>query len=211
MRLMHACFFCAKKIFQLKNWQNSFIFQLYLGFELLKLGEFMMKKIIGVMCVMIIILIGIFITFKEKPRSVGVNIGDAAPDFELQTIDGQSVKLSDYKGKKVILNFWATWCPPCKEEMPKLEKYYDQKPADVELLAVNFTVTEKKRENVVQFVQKHQYSYPILLDEKNKVNSTYEILSLPTTYFIDSEGVIREKFTGPLTEKKIKNIISRLD
>jgi peroxiredoxin len=168
-------------------------------------------KNIRVIIIIFIVLIGIFIAFNEKPRSVGVNIGDEAPVFELQTLDGKKVKLSDYKGKKVILNFWATWCPPCKKEMPELERYYQNKPANVEILAVNFTVTEKGKENVVQFIQEHQFSFPILLDEKNKVNSMYEILSLPTTYFIDSDGVIREKFTGPLTEDEITKILRSLD
>lgn len=133
---------------------------------------------------------------------VGLDSEEKAPAFSLQTLTGETVALEDYRGKKILLNFWATWCPPCKEEMPDMQKFYEEyKDADFIILAVNVTTTEKNIENITSFVQDYQLTFPIILDEKGEVAHQYELLSYPTSYFIDSDGIIRNKIVGTLSKE----------
>ena len=142
---------------------------------------------------------------------VGLDAGNRAPDFTLTDINGETVKLSDYRGKKVLLNFWGTWCPPCKAEMPHMQKYYEKfKDEGIEILAVNATVTESSPDNVAKFVEDYGLTFTIPLDEKNQVSSLYEILSFPTSFFIDSDGVIRSGAIGGMTEEFIGNELRKL-
>ncbi|MEK4147700.1 TlpA disulfide reductase family protein [Robertmurraya sp. FSL W8-0741] len=133
---------------------------------------------------------------------VGVKKEERAPSFAITTLDGEDVTLDDYKGKKVLLNFWATWCPPCRKEMPDMQQLYEEnRDDDFVVLAVNMTNTEKKRSDVVQFVDHYQLTFPILMDENGKVAQQYEILSYPTSFFIDSDGVIRGKIVGEMSKE----------
>ncbi|HLU23518.1 MAG TPA: TlpA disulfide reductase family protein [Bacillaceae bacterium] len=119
----------------------------------------------------------------------GIRKGELAPDFELTTIDGEKVRLSDYRGTRVMLNFWATWCPPCRAEMPDMQKFQDNK--DVQVLAVNLSQTESSPKNVPNFVDELNLSLTIPLDEESAVSREYQVLAYPTTYMIDSEGRIQ--------------------
>ncbi|MEQ2525573.1 TlpA disulfide reductase family protein [Bacillaceae bacterium CLA-AA-H227] len=142
----------------------------------------------------------------EKPNDlpVGLEVEERAPSFELTTLDGEKISSDDLKGKKVLLNFWATWCPPCKEEMPDMQKLYEEyKDEDVAVVGVNVTSTEKNREDVEKFVKEYELTFPILMDEIGEVTHQFEILSFPTTYFIDSDGVIRSKVIGALSKEKM--------
>lgn len=146
----------------------------------------------------------------------GLGIGDAPPDFELQTLDGNTVRLSDYKGKKVILNFWASWCPPCKAEMPHMEHYYEtQAESDhVEILAVNLTDAERGRnvqKKVTQFVNDFGLTFPIPLDVDGKVGRDYQIFTIPTSFIIDRNGLIQKKHIGPMNEEMISSFIKNTD
>lgn len=142
----------------------------------------------------------------ENPNDlpVGLEVEERAPSFELTTLDGEKISSDDLKGKKVLLNFWATWCPPCKEEMPDMQNLYEEyKDEDVAVVGVNVTSTEKNREDVEKFVKEYQLTFPILMDELGEVTHQFEILSFPTTYFIDSDGVIRSKVIGALSKEKM--------
>ena len=125
-------------------------------------------------------------------------VGNPAPDFSLKSLDGSSVRLSELRGKPVIVNFWATWCPSCKEEMPVLqaayEKYRDQ---GYEFLGVDLN---EDGGTVQDFVQKGGYNWVFLLDTSGEVSTTYRVSGIPTTYFIDREGVIQEMFIGPVSK-----------
>ncbi|CEI83032.1 thiol:disulfide interchange protein tlpA [Oceanobacillus oncorhynchi subsp. incaldanensis] len=127
---------------------------------------------------------------------VGLEVGNMAPDFELQTLAGETVKLSDYRGKKVMINFWATWCPPCRAEMPDMEAFYQDK--DIVILAVNLTETENNLQQVQDFVNEYELTFPILLDEKIEVAEQYMIQPIPTSYMINSNGVVAFKAFGSL-------------
>ncbi|TGB04658.1 peroxiredoxin family protein [Halobacillus salinus] len=136
-----------------------------------------------------------------------LKVGETAPDFTLETLSGQTVTLSELKGQKVFLNFWATWCPPCKEEMPEMEKFQQEYGDEVTVLAINGTAGEQgmeradKIENVKQFVQDGGFTFPVLLDMELSVTSEqYQVISIPTTYFIGTDGVIQKpKKVGPMT------------
>ena len=140
---------------------------------------------------------------KEIIARNGIEIGKSAPDFELTKLDGTNVKLSDLKGKKVILNFWATWCGPCQQEMPDMEAFYKEHKENVEILAVNYTPSEKVgEEKVSNFAKEKGITFPILLDKNIDVTTAYKVITIPTSYFIDTKGVIQDKFIGPMTKKR---------
>lgn len=133
--------------------------------------------------------------------------GAEAPDFELNTLEGETVKLSDYRGKKVILNFWATWCPPCKAEMPHMQKFYEEnKDKGVEILAVNLTNMDKGVEEVKTFVKENGLTFPIPLDEEGNAGTTYQAFTIPTSYILDENGVITKKIVGPMDENMMKEL-----
>ncbi len=125
----------------------------------------------------------------EETNKVGIRKGELAPDFELTTLDGETVKLSDYKGKRVMLNFWATWCPPCRAEMPDMEKF--QKNKDIQVLAVNLTETESNPNKVQKFIDELSLTLTIPLDNESAVSNEYQVMVYPTTYMIDSNGQIQ--------------------
>ncbi|MGE7674286.1 peroxiredoxin family protein [Lysinibacillus sp. NPDC094403] len=135
-----------------------------------------------------------------------------APDFELKTLKGETVRLSDYVGKKVILNFWATWCPPCKEEVPHMQKIYEEyKNQGIEILAVNVTNKDKGEEAVAQFVKEHGLTFEVLLDEEGFVGSKYQVFTLPTTYMIDTKGNMIDIIEGPMNEALMKELINKAE
>ena len=126
----------------------------------------------------------------------GLEKGQQAPDFTLQTLEGEEVSLSDYRGKKVMINFWATWCPPCRAEMPDMEKFYQNE--DIVILAVNLTETESGLKEVQQFRDEFNLSFPILLDKKVEVANKYEINPVPTSVFVDEDGKIDSVMLGAM-------------
>ncbi|EXY07716.1 MULTISPECIES: redoxin domain-containing protein [Bacillus cereus group] len=149
---------------------------------------------------------------KEIIARNGIEIGKSAPDFTLTKLDGTNVKLSDLKGKKVILNFWATWCGPCQQEMPDMEAFYKEHKENVEILAVNYTPSEKGggEEKVSNFAKEKGITFPILLDKNIDVTTAYKVITIPTSYFIDTKGVIQDKFIGPMTQKEMEKRVAKL-
>lgn len=168
----------------------------------------MLKKITFTLFLFSLMTIALTYTMAEAaPDNLpGLRIGEKAPDFELKTLDGKTVKLSDYRGKKVILNFWATWCPPCNAEMPDIQKYYNEADDNVEILAVNID----PQYDVKKFVRDANVTFPVLLDSKDEVNTLYKILTIPTTYFIDGEGIIRSKHLSVMTTEIIREHIKNM-
>lgn len=146
-----------------------------------------------------------------EPADIGIQEGNLAPDFQLQTMNGETVKLSDFKGKKVILNFWATWCPPCRAEMPHLEKFYEDHQENVVVLAVNLTKTEKKPNEVKAFVEEFGLTFPTVMDIKGEVSDMYQIFAYPTSYMVDSQGIIQEIFKGAINYEVMEKSISRIN
>ncbi|MQR94953.1 redoxin domain-containing protein [Fictibacillus phosphorivorans] len=140
-------------------------------------------------------------TNKEalEAASYGIKKGDRAPNFELKTIEGETVKLSDLKGKVVFVNLWATWCPPCRAEMPEMVRFYrDHSSKKVEILAVNLTDSDSEKE-VKKFAQAYKLNFPVLLDPDGKVGNTYKTVTIPTTFIINKKGIIEQKHIGPMS------------
>ncbi len=130
--------------------------------------------------------------------------GFSAPTFTLNNLDGKPVALSDYHGKAVLINLWATWCPPCQQEMPTIESFYQQyQDRGFVVLGVNVTAQDYPTQ-VAPFVQKYNLSFPILLDEDNKVASLYSLQKMPTSFFVGRDGVIKDVVIGPLSDAQLR-------
>ena len=130
-----------------------------------------------------------------------------APDFSAVDDDGDEVKLSDYFGKPIVLNFWASWCPPCKEEMPDFEKAFGEM-EDVQFLMVNMTDGSRETEQLARdFIDRSEYTFPVLYDTAQQAAMGYGVRSIPTTYFIDAEGYIITGAQGKISyETLLKGI-----
>lgn len=130
-----------------------------------------------------------------------VSIGDYAPNFSLETLQGERVQLKDYKGKGVFLNFWGTWCKPCETEMPYMENAYKVfKEQGVEILAVDI---EEPNLIVKDFVDRFGLTFPVLMDRKGVVTELYGIGPIPTTYLIDKNGKVLKKITGNMNQQSV--------
>lgn len=147
------------------------------------------------------------------PTDEGLAKGETAPDFELTTLDGETVKLSDYRGKKVILNLWATWCPPCRAEMPDMKKYYDEQAQgkNVEILAVNLTTEDRGMAKINAFVEEFGLTFPIPMDVEGDVGNVYQAATIPTSYMIDTEGRVQHKIVGPMNEEMMEEFIGNME
>jgi peroxiredoxin len=131
---------------------------------------------------------------------IGSKIGNLAPGFNLVDMNGKSVSLADYDGKPVLVNFWATWCSPCRGEMPYLQQIYDDFSDDgLIMLAIDM---QESPEKVKEFYSVYNLSMPALLDTSGKVSDDYGITSIPTTFFIDSEGIIQQKVIGAFPNRE---------
>lgn len=129
-------------------------------------------------------------------------------DFTLEDLKGNKVTLSELKGKKVFLNFWATWCPPCKAEMPDIEKLYQEtKDSDLIILAVN--IGEDKK-TVQDFITKNNYNFTILLDVKREIAELYQVSGIPTSYFIDTNGLLVNRKVGSMPYESMKEFVDAL-
>ncbi|GAE26962.1 thiol:disulfide interchange protein [Halalkalibacter wakoensis JCM 9140] len=138
-----------------------------------------------------------------------VAVGQRAPDFLLTTIDGEEQSLSNYKGQSIMLNFWATWCPPCRAEMPEMEKFFLNE--DVMILAINATNTESTVDHVQEFVSGIGLSFPILLDEREEISSLYQVGPMPTSFFINEEGIITNIHIGAMNEDMMVRTLQQIE
>jgi len=131
-----------------------------------------------------------------------------APDFTLSNLDGTKVTLSDLKGQAVLINVWATWCPPCRVEMPSIQaayaQYHDQ---GFTVVAVNL---QEDPGAVATFIREQQLTFPALLDPDGQVSRTYQAVSLPSSFFVDRRGVIRAVYHGPMPRSIIAGTVEQL-
>lgn len=146
----------------------------------------------------------------KQVKQLNIEKGDNAPDFELVTTEDETVHLSDFAGKKVLLNFWATWCPPCRNEMPDMQTYHETTD-DAVILAVNITESERKVADVDDFLDEFGITFDVLLDEETSVANLYTAHAMPTSYFIDSDGIIQEKVMGEINLDFIEKQFKEMD
>ncbi len=135
--------------------------------------------------------------FFQSANQAPVRVGLPAPDFTFPGLDGNKVSLSDYRGKVVFINIWATWCPPCVEEMPSMQKLYQKlKGENFEILAVS--IDSKGAKVVAPFMKKYQLTFPALLDSMGTIKRIYKTTGVPESYIIAKDGILAKKVLGPL-------------
>jgi len=173
-----------------------------------KHAGFAMKKWKGLLISLALVTVAagfylIFLRNNQSPTEVqeirpdfSSRVGNPAPDFTLPSLVGNPVRLSNYRGKVVFLNFWATWCPPCREEMPSMESLYQRlKGRDFEMLAVS--IDTKGADRVQSFVATYVLTFPVLLDPNKKIYRLYGLTGVPETFIIGKNGDIILKIIGP--------------
>jgi peroxiredoxin len=134
--------------------------------------------------------------------------GTTASDFTLLSPDGQEISLSDYEGRVILVNWWATWCPPCKAEMPAINAFYETHKADgFVVLAVN---SQEGASTVKSFIQDNGFTFPVLLDSQGQVMERYHVRALPTSFIIDRHGVIQHIQTGEISSRQLEAIVEPL-
>jgi len=167
-----------------------------------------MKKIIGTA----VLMAALFAPWSENGWTMGSRVpvvGTPAEDFQLTDLSGTVQSLSQYRGKIVLVNFWATWCKPCTTEMPAMQACYDKlRDKGFVVLAINELEDDAKvREHIAQY----KHTFPVLMDRDNKVANQFGVFGLPVSVFIDEKGVVQEYIKGGLlTEQKIQDIVARL-
>jgi len=177
----------------------------------------------GILFIIIGILVGVIVailTFgryttttglEEEPSTFvergSVSDNSPAPVFSLPDTSGNLVNLGDYHGRVVIINFWATWCVPCKEEMPVLDAFSQENSENIVVLGIN---VGDSTEEVKNFINGVKVTYPILIDKMGVVGITYHVIGYPTTYFVDAEGIIRGKHVGSITPRLIQQYLTPL-
>lgn len=168
------------------------------------------KKVIQVVILAGILLIGgIAIADSLFSEHKLPKVGDRAPDFTLQGLDGKTHELSDYKGKVLLINFWGTFCPPCVREMPAMQRIYDKyKDENFEILGINL---DESTVSVQSFVKQYKLNFPILMD-KNTIRRKYGVSSYPTSFFVDSNGritdIVIQEMTEAFIESRLKTLMS---
>lgn len=150
-----------------------------------------------------------------------VSVGEQAPDFTLRTLDGQAVRLADYRGKTVVVNFWASWCPPCRQEMPEFEALYRERRAagDLVVLALDYRPLDSERD-IQRFLgivagTGQPLTFPIVLDAEGEVAARYGVApqgakqaTLPVSFFVDRGGVVRDRVFGPVTGTLLERVLA---
>ncbi|HEY8343077.1 MAG TPA: thiol-disulfide oxidoreductase ResA [Calditerricola sp.] len=161
--------------------------------------------VLGVLALAVIVTF--YRAFGEDPQLM--EKGKAAPDFTLQTVDGKPLTLSDLRGQAVVLNFWATWCPPCRREMPALQAAYEAyREKGVVVVGVNFG---ESRATVRGFLSRHGVTFPVVLDQdQNITTKVYGVKTFPTTVLIDSRGMVQAIHVGELNRQLIDRYLASL-
>ncbi|MGW7161347.1 TlpA family protein disulfide reductase [Paenibacillus taichungensis] len=161
-----------------------------------------MRRLLTILIGMAAVLVAVWAIYQEtsssEPRRTGaIEAGATAPEFTAVNSAGEQVKLSDYRGKVVMINFWASWCTPCVREMPMINQIAQTYQNDVETLFVN--VGEAKG-TIREFMEKQQFDFPVIIDVTGKVSRLYRITGLPATMIIDQEGIFSHILLGELTK-----------
>lgn len=155
------------------------------------------SKLVIILISVVILGLAFGVVWMQSSKYEPLTVGKVAPDFKLPDLEDKQVRLSDFRGKVVFLNFWATWCKPCKEEMPSMEVLYKNFERDgLVVLAVSIDrVTTKK--DIPPFVKSLNLTFPILVDSWGQTDKRYKLTGVPETYIIDQQGILREKIIGP--------------
>lgn len=162
----------------------------------------------GIKILILLLVMGMFVFFAYSLVNKGkkTDVGDKAYNFELENLEGRKIKLSDYKGHMIILNYFATWCAPCVEESPELEAFEKEYGDKYKLLIIDRGET---RDRVKKFVKKNKTTSTYLFDYNANVSKVYNVTAQPETFVIDKKGIIREHYNGPLTEMQLYEMVKK--
>ncbi|MBE7002317.1 MAG: redoxin domain-containing protein [Ruminococcaceae bacterium] len=149
-------------------------------------------------------------TQPEQNQTQEETQSNQAPDFTVYDGQGNPVKLSDFRGKPVVLNFWASWCPPCKAEMPHFEAVSKEMAGQVQFLMVNATGGRETLASAMDFVAKSDYTFPVFYDTDGMASYIYQVYSLPSTYFIDAKGNLVTYAIGMISQEKLEQNIQKI-
>jgi peroxiredoxin len=164
------------------------------------------KRLAGVLSILALLVAGC--SGGGSGTRQGVGVGDQALDFTLEALDGSPVSLSDYEGDVVLINFWATWCPPCQAEIPDLQVAY-QVYQDSGLVILG--IASQDHPKVVEpFVEDMGMTYPVMVDESGALMKTYRASGLPVTVFVDREGVIQVRHIGYLSAAQLDEYLAEI-
>ncbi len=145
------------------------------------------------------------------PNAIGWSVGSQAPEIELKDLKGETVRLTDFRGKPVLVNFWATWCAPCRVEMPIMEKKYRAHKESETFVILAVDVKDDSGVDAVRnFLGELSLTFPILLDSDGRAETAYNVLGLPTSFFIDRRGVIRASRVGAMSEQYIDGQLQKI-
>lgn len=166
----------------------------------------------SVLVVLLIAVVFALVANSQKDKTI-YGKGDKAPDFQLQQInennEAETIRLSELEGKGVMLNFWATYCPPCEAEMPFMENLYPEyEDKGIEIVAVSLDSTQLV---VDRFIDKYDLTFPIPYDKKGEVTDLYKIGPMPTTFFINPDGTINDVTEGGLTLEKLEGHLQDIE
>ncbi len=163
------------------------------------------KVLIGLISA-VILGIAFGVVWLQSSKYEPLTVGKAAPDFELPDLNDEAVRLSDFRGKVVFLNFWATWCKPCKEEMPSMEVLHKSLGKDgLVVVAVSIDRVTTKQD-IPPFAKSLNLTFPILVDSWGQTDKRYKLMGVPETYIIDRAGILREKVIGPRDWTLLENL-----
>jgi len=175
--------------------------------EAMKVNSIYSKTMLGLLALSLTLVVsgGLVWGMGSRVPAVGVQV----EDFRLTDLDGKSQSLSQYRGKVVLVNFWATWCKPCTTEMPAMQATYDKlRDKGFVVLAINELEDDAK---VRQHIKQYGHTFPVLMDRDNKVANQFGVFGLPVSVFIDEKGIVQEYIKGGLlTEQKIIDVTARI-
>ena len=149
------------------------------------------------------------ICFLRAGASCAQSQGPAKLDFTLKDMYGRDVKLSDYRGKVVLLNFWATWCPPCRAENPDIEEVYNEH-KDIDGLVLLAPAIGESRDTVAGYMERTDLHYPVGSDPTTQISANYRVLGIPTHIFVDREGIVRDMRVGAMSKKTMEKKVALL-
>jgi len=162
------------------------------------------ENILRLLTILVVFIVTVFliVLFSEERDSTvtttrPIQLGLEAPNFTFPDLNGQRVTLFDHRGKVVLVNIWATWCPPCRQEMPSMQRLYEKfRGKNLEILAVS--IDSNGREAVDPFMRKIDLTFPVLLDPKETIKPLYGITGVPESFIVDKEGILVKKIIGPI-------------